>query len=113
MKIEFKQITGTRYFGGYTESGSTLTYNFVYEDKMKLYHSDKDAEAPTRMTMECNFDLTTAMLDLCEQSKIMHVLEKTFDEDRRFSTLVYYPRSGFSYEKLQDVIVDICEKYNL
>lgn len=113
MKIEFKEVSDTRNFVGCTEVGNTLTYNFVYEDKLKYYYPHASDGGFTRMTLECNFNMTGEMLDLLEKSKIVHVLSKSYEVEIGFSKIIYFPRPGFSYEKLQDIIVDICEKFNL
>lgn len=113
MKIEFKAIKSTRYFGTFAESENQILYSFVHEDKLKYYSQDDESASPTKMMLEANFDIKPQMLDLIESSKIAYVLEKTFDAEYSYSKVTYFARPGFSYEKLQDVIVDIFEKFNL
>lgn len=128
-KIEFKQVKGTNLFAATTERGNAITYGFVREERLVLFgkREDLDTEAekpngakdwiekkqPTKMRFESTFRFTGEMLDLMTSSKIMEVLGCISHDETSTYEVTYFPRLGFDYEKLQDVIVDILEKYNL
>lgn len=127
MKIEFKRPYGSRFFEGTTERGAVFTYSYTKEESLKLHVPSKDEKEvpgavppdneeikqPTTITLCCNFNLTGEMLDLLEKSKIVFVLGKKYDADEVLSTVMAYPRPGFTYDKLENVITDLCEKFNL
>lgn len=120
-RIEFKAIKGSPFFEGVTDRAAAVAYSYVNEDRLKYYTTsselpdtdDEEAQQPTTLSMGCNFKVDGAMLDLIDQSKIVYVIGCKYDAEEGQSNIVFYPRSGFQYEKLQDVIVDLCEKFNL
>ena len=122
--IEFKRIKNTSMFIASTERAHNIIYTYVDEDRLTLYippkeedknKTDEDPEVkqPTKLKLECNFLVTGEMLDLMQNSKIMYVLSRKHDFDISLSQVTFLPCTGFEFEKLQDVIVDLCEKFNL
>lgn len=127
INIEFKQTKGSNVFVGATERGSTIAYKFIPEDRLVRLVEEKAVETetkekggiwekakqPTKMRLDCNFKVETEMLDLIQKSKIVEVIGRINNEDAGIYEVTFLPRPHFEYEKLQDVIVDLCEKFNL
>lgn len=98
------------FYEGITAKGNTILYRFIREDRLRFYKSDTEERA-TLMSLKCNFAITMPMLDLLESSKIIHIEGMVNDKDRH--KIWFHPLPLFDYIKLNDILFDMCQKFQL
>ena len=133
LTMNFRNPTGSNVFIGFTPKGSTVEYHFISESKI-VYWKDipnlplpdldkmsgkqlsnfadkqKEATEATRIRIHCSFLITTKIADLIEKSKICYV---EYVNNENGSYMVIIPRPLFDYGKLNEVLYDVFEKFDL
>lgn len=121
--MNFRKPKNSQFWMGETESGKTISYVPISEDKLVFLNKTENTIAvkeantsefinepkPTRLVFYCNFGLTAPMLDELESSKIIEVQEICNDRTQ----IIAYPLPFFDYIKLQDILFDLAIKFKL
>lgn len=117
---------------GTTAKGNTIEYEVIPTDNLKFWQPSAglskidlrtagDAELrlldednkvykkASKIRLECSFIPTVAMLDILVSSKILSISEYS----RSMQIIEIIPRPLFDYEKLNDVLFDLTNKFNL
>ncbi len=118
-----------------TPKGNTIRYAIVPEEKMKFWKpnpelsridilspnesdfdilgkDNKEYKAATRIRIDCSFYVDMKMIDLLESSKIFSI-DFRGSETKNDSFILIIPHPLFDYEKLNDILFDLCKKYDL
>lgn len=78
----------------------------------KLEKDNKEFNSATRIRIDFSFPMQMRMIDLLESSKILSV-EYREQIDKQFSYIIIIPHPLFDYEKLNDVLFDMVQKFDL
>ncbi|MDH6355440.1 hypothetical protein M2132_001783 [Dysgonomonas sp. PH5-45] len=126
--MEFKLIR-KNFYTGITLKGNTVEYRMVDEDNIVFKSRDLSEQnierqiqdpdtkqfiteaQPTKITLECSFPVTTAMLDLLESSQVIADAEMINRDNYHLISFAPYPL--FNFLKLQSLIFDLCKKFDL
>lgn len=122
--MNFSQVQESVRVDATTNKGNFITFITVNNDKLKTCENilDEDHTAwneATRIKIECSFEVTTTMAELLESSKILYVEDVdnfiTGENENIISTpsLTIVPRPLFDFEKLKNVLFDLCQKFDL
>lgn len=112
--IEFKRKPGDIFTIGKTGRGNLISFVEIRESDLILFDPTTETAVldnkPTSITLYSdNIIFSDQMLDVLEASKILRVKEKSNDGQQ----VVIYPLFSFDFSKLQSVLLDITEKFNL
>ena len=78
----------------------------------QLEKDNKEFKSATRLRIDFSFPMQMRMIDLLESSKILSV-EYSEQLDKQFSYIIIIPHPLFDYEKLNDVLFDMVQKFEL
>ena len=120
---------------GTTEKGNSIRYTIVPQEKIKTWQPDSSVNPrtlsinelskkeinrmavymdnmgkATRIVVKSSFKITSPMIDLIEQSKILTVEHRSSSDQNYF---VFIPHPLFNYEKLNEVLFDLTQKFDL
>lgn len=123
--MNFIKKAGDCFMIGVTAQNNTISFVPVAEERLTIYDPQKDQSIvsvdtyigrnkieevkPTVITLYCNFEVTTPMIQELERSKIVQV-QGTRNERMQVEL---YPLFGFDFKKLKEVIYDLSVKFNL
>ena len=131
--INFVHPKGTDLYIGTSEKGNSVQYRFIPEDKLITWEhvetiplsqlkemsreeitviSEKQEKqnSASRMELECNFAITGSMILLLESARILYVHEYVNTSGHK---IIFSPLPMFDYVKLNDVLFDMFNKFNL
>lgn len=117
---------------GVTNRNNEIRYTKTPEEKLKFWMpkpitrmftslkapiTDPEEEAyskqfrdATRLQLKCKFVITVQMLDLLESSRILSVEHMTNENG---NLIIIIPHPLFTYEKLNDILFDMTNKFEL
>ncbi|SHE58515.1 hypothetical protein [Dysgonomonas macrotermitis] len=124
--MNFKKAEDSPFTIGSTQKGNTISFVPISEDKLvfrkeldkpevleaiRLYteKSFEPVPKPTRIILYCNFYIKPSMLDELNSSKIISVIEGSNTKQQ----IIAEPLNFFDYEKLTDILFDLCKKFDL
>ena len=112
--IQFKRKVGDLFTVGTTGKGNLISFVEIRESNLTLLDPNKDISAlhrkPSEITLYSdNVEFTMSMLEVIEASKIMRIKDICNDGKQ----LVVYPLFSFDFSKLQNVLYDLSEKFNI
>lgn len=112
--IEFRRKGGDLFTVGKTDKGNLISFVEIRESNLILLDPNTDISAlhrkPSEITLYSdNVEFSTPMLDAIEASKIMKVKDRCNDGKQ----VVVYPLFSFDFSKLQNVLFDLSEKFNI
>lgn len=130
--MDFKIKPNSYEVVGVTNRNNEIRYTKTPEDKLKFWMpkpitrmftslkapiTDPEEEAyskqfrdATRLQIKCKFVITVQMLDLLESSRILSVEHMTNDNG---NLIIIIPHPLFTYEKLNDILFDMTNKFEL
>lgn len=76
-------------------------------DEETYYKAFREA---TRLQIKCKFVITVQMLDLLESSRILSVEHMTNENE---NLIIIIPHPLFTYDKLNDILFDMTNKFEL
>lgn len=118
--IKFQPTQGQLFITGITPNDRTISFSPINEERLKLYDPENNyneticdgkdvTETHSKVILYANFSFSMPMLTELEKSKILIVSECS-NEKQQVTT---FPLFGFSQPKLQEVLFDLSEKFNL
>lgn len=118
--IKFKPTQGQLFITGMTPNDRTISFSPINEERLKLYDPEKNyneaicngkdvTETHSKVILYANFSFSMPMLTELEKSKILIVSECSNEKQQ----VTIFPLFGFSESKLQEVLFDLSEKFNL
>lgn len=123
MNFEVKTIK-EKVVEAITDKGFTLRYSQIPMDKIKCHipelfdkgvADDEFENVPTVIDIDCNFRVIPQMCDRLNQSKIIIVTQFWSEEEssKYESKIRFEILRLFSYEKLNDILYDMCVAFDL
>lgn len=130
--MDFKIKPNSYEVVGVTNRNNEIRYTKTPEEKLKFWMpkpitrmftslkapiTDTEEEAytkqfrdATRLQIKCKFGITVQMLDLLESSRILSVEHMTNENG---NLIIIIPHPLFTYEKLNDILFDMTNKFEL
>lgn len=130
--MDFKIKPNSYEVVGVTNRNNEIRYTKTPEEKLKFWMpkpitrmftslkapiTDPEEEAyskqfrdATRLQLKCKFVITVQMLDLLESSRILSVEHMTNENG---NLIIIIPHPLFTYEKLNDILFDMTNKFEL
>lgn len=130
--MDFKIKPNSHEVVGITNRNNEIRYTKTPEENLKFWTpkpitrmftslkapiTDPEEEAynkafreATRLQLKCKFVITVQMLDLLESSRILSVEHMT-NENENFIIIIPHPL--FTYDKLNDILFDMTNKFEL
>lgn len=130
--MDFKIKPNSYEVVGVTNRNNEIRYTKMPEEKLKFWMpkpitrmftslkapiTDPEEEAyskqfrdATRLQIKCKFVITVQMLDLLESSRILSVEHMTNENE---NLIIIIPHPLFTYDKLNDILFDMTNKFEL
>ena len=112
--IQFKRKVGDLFTVGTTDKGNLISFVEIRESNLILLDPNADISSmyrkPSEITLYSNnVEFTMSMLEVIEASKIMRFKDICNDGKQ----VVVYPLFSFDFSKLQNVLFDLSERFNI